>query len=64
MAPTHKVSGHLNDVVMLDHVTKEKHIFAATKPMPTKRGGVMTYNEEILLAKLHDPSVTQFCEVI
>ena len=48
-APTHKVTGPLNDVILLDHDT--------TIPMATKLGKVVIYS------KLDDPSISWFCDV-
>ena len=32
-------------------------------PLVTKLDWVVTYNEELTFVKLHDPSITWFCEV-
>ena len=53
----------LDHVVLRDHVTNLKHVSTTTIPMATKLGRVVTYNEELALIKLHDPSFTLFWKV-
>ena len=48
-APTHKVTGPLNDVILLDHDT--------TINMATKLGKLVIYS------MLDDPSISWFCDV-
>ena len=58
--PTDKTTWPFDYVVLQDHVTNLKHILITRVPMATKLGWMVTWNEELLLIKLHDPSIMWF----
>ena len=62
-APSIIVTSPFNHMVLLQHVTNKKYIFRATISMTTTPGKMVTYNEELPLLELLDPSATWFCEV-
>ena len=54
---------YFNHVVIIDTIKNWKHISTTTIPMATKLDRAVLYHKELLIIKLHDPSITWCCKV-
>ena len=63
-APAHKVKWPFDHVVLWNHVTNYNRCISTTiVPMASKLGRMVTYDDELLPVKSHDPLVTLSWEI-